>query len=116
MHRFLLAATVGLGLLAAAGSVSAAFARPGPEHGAPIHGAAPTRATPANYDHYRPHATPRYQHHGYQSHWNRPHWNQPHWNRPHWNRPAPHRYQQSYHHPRPGDRRDAHRGDNRGWR
>lgn len=106
MHRFLLTATVGLGLLLAAGSVSAAFARPGPEHGEPVHGAAPTRATPVNYDHYRPHVAPRYQHHGYQSHWN--------W--PHWNRPAPHRYQQSYHHPRPSDRHDAHRGDNRGWR
>lgn len=101
MNRFLLTATVGLGFLLAASSMSAAFARPAPSHGEPA------RVAPVSHDYDRRYMPPN--HH---------HYRHPH----HWYRPAPYRYHPSYHRARPdqdfrgGDRHDPHGRDHRGWR
>jgi hypothetical protein len=77
--RRLFAATVGLGLLVAAGTVSAAPVRPIAE-GVPHPAVASDQITPVRYDpYYRHHYAPprHWQHH-------RPHWrSHSHWRAPH---------------------------------
>lgn len=99
MHRFFLAAMIGLGALLSTTPLTPASARPASEQGAQAH------VTPVYHDRYRSHVAPSYRYY-------RP-WG--HRSGGHWYRPTPQRYQPSHHH-RPYDRHDTDRRDSRGWR